>query len=96
MVPVVCSRWTCQQYGPQFPPFTLAYSCQCAALRTAVEAGMTNSQIEAVAAEVKSLKARMAALEKLLERILRQKPVSEKQLEKALRARNLISSDMHG
>ena len=57
---------------------------------------MKDPELEALAAEVKSLKARIGALEKLLERILRQKPVSEKQLEEALRARNLISPDMHG
>ena len=48
---------------------------------------MDDPQLKALAAEVKSLKARVGALEKLLERILRQKPVSEKQLERALRAR---------
>ena len=53
---------------------------------------MTNvkdSKLEATRAEVKALKARMSALEKLLERILRQKPVSEKQLERALRSHGL-------
>ena len=53
---------------------------------------MTNvkdSKLEATRAEVKALKARMSALEKLLERILRQKPVSEKQLEKVLRSHGL-------
>jgi len=48
---------------------------------------MKDPQLEALAAEVKSLKSRVGALEKLLERILRQKPVSEKQLERALRTR---------
>jgi hypothetical protein len=42
---------------------------------------MTNTKdakLEATRAEVKALKARMSALEKLLERILRQKPVIRK------------------
>jgi len=34
--------------------------------------------------ELKKLSARVTALEKLLDRIVRQKPVSEKQLEKVL------------
>ena len=55
---------------------------------------MKDPQLEALAAEVKSLKARIGALEKLLERILRQKPVSEKQLEKALRARSVAAPEM--
>ena len=48
---------------------------------------MNDPQLKTLAAEVKSLKSRVGALEKLLERILRQKPVSEKQLEMALRTR---------
>jgi hypothetical protein len=47
---------------------------------------MSDSELKAVAAEVKKLTARVEALERLLERILRQKPVSEKQLERALRS----------
>jgi outer membrane murein-binding lipoprotein Lpp len=46
---------------------------------------MKDAKLDLMATEVKKLSARVAALEKLLERILRQKPVSEKQLEKALR-----------
>jgi hypothetical protein len=41
-------------------------------------------------AEVKRLNARVAGLEKLLERIIRQRPVSEKQLERELKNRGLI------
>jgi phosphate uptake regulator len=44
-----------------------------------------------LAAEVKRLDARIAALEKLLQRIIRQRPVSEKQLELKLKKRGLIS-----
>ena len=44
-----------------------------------------------LATEVKRLNARMAALEKLLERIIRQRPVSEKQLERELKNRGLKS-----
>lgn len=53
---------------------------------------MTNTKdakLEATRAEVKALKARMSALEKLLERIVRQKPVSERQLERVLRSHGL-------
>jgi outer membrane murein-binding lipoprotein Lpp len=46
---------------------------------------MSDSKLDALAAEVKKLNARVGALEKLLERILRQKPVSEKQLDRALK-----------
>jgi hypothetical protein len=42
-----------------------------------------------VAAQVKKLTARVEALERLLDRIVRQKPVSERQLEKALKSRDL-------
>ena len=48
---------------------------------------MSDSELKAITAQVKKLTARVEALERLLERILRQKPVSEKQLEKALRSR---------
>jgi hypothetical protein len=44
-----------------------------------------------LAAEVKRLNARVAALEKLLERIIRQRPVSEKQLERELKNHGLIA-----
>jgi hypothetical protein len=49
---------------------------------------MTDKPIESFARELKSLQYRVGALEKLLERIIRQRPVSEKQLERALRTRN--------
>jgi hypothetical protein len=52
---------------------------------------MKDPQLETLATEIKNLKARIGALEKLLQRILRQKPVSEKQLEKALRDRSAAS-----
>lgn len=52
-------------------------------------ANVKDAKLEATRAEVKALKARMTALEMLLERILRQKPVSEKQLERTLRSRGL-------
>jgi predicted nucleic acid-binding Zn-ribbon protein len=55
---------------------------------------MKDPQLEALAAEIKTLKARIAALEKLLERILRQKPVSEKQLERALRTHGAGGTDL--
>ena len=44
-------------------------------------------------AEVKRLNARIAALEKLIERILRQKPVSEKQLQREFKNRGLVHQD---
>jgi sRNA-binding protein len=57
---------------------------------------MNDPRLEAVEADVKPLKARIAALEKLLERILRQKPVSEKQLERALRNHGAGGTDLAG
>jgi len=50
---------------------------------------MSDPELKTVAAQVKKLTARVEALEKLLDRILRQKPVSERQLEKALKSRDL-------
>jgi hypothetical protein len=50
-----------------------------------IKTRMTDSKLNALTAEVKRLTGRVTALEKLLERIVRQKPVSEKQLERALR-----------
>ena len=47
---------------------------------------MKDPQLDALASEVKKLAARVGALEKLLERILRQRPVSEKQLYRALKS----------
>jgi hypothetical protein len=46
---------------------------------------MSDPALKDIATQVKKLTVRVTALEKLLDRILRQKPVSEKQLEKALR-----------
>jgi outer membrane murein-binding lipoprotein Lpp len=54
---------------------------------------MTDPKLNALTADVKRLTARVAALEKLLERIVRQKPVSEKQLERALRRVGLDASE---
>jgi hypothetical protein len=56
---------------------------------------MKDPQLDALTAEVKKLAARMGALEKLLERILRQKPVSEKQLHQALKNRAVTAPDAH-
>jgi len=55
---------------------------------------MKDPQLEALAAELRALKSRVGALEKLLERMLRQKPVSEKQLTRALRARSVTLADL--
>ena len=50
---------------------------------------MKNVELEALKADLKRLSARLAALEKLLDRIVRQRPVSERQLKKALKSRSL-------
>jgi hypothetical protein len=50
---------------------------------------MKNVELEALKADLKRLSARVAALEKLLDRIVRQRPVSERQLKKALKSRSL-------
>jgi hypothetical protein len=55
---------------------------------------MTDSDLKALTAQVKTLTSRVEALEKLLERIIRQKPVSERQLEKALRTVGLQRADL--
>jgi hypothetical protein len=57
---------------------------------------MSDSALDALSAEVKKLDARVKALEKLLERILRQKPVSEKQLDIVLKSRGLTPPDARG
>jgi len=54
---------------------------------------MSDPELKAVTMQVKKLTARVEALEKLLDRILRQKPVSERQLEKALKSRDLTHSE---
>jgi hypothetical protein len=61
--------------------------------RILIKTRMTDSKLDALAADVKRLTARVAALEKLLERIVRQKPVSEKQLERALRRVGVNASE---
>ncbi len=50
---------------------------------------MKNVELEALKADLKGLSARVAALEKLLDRIVRQRPVSERQLKKALKSASL-------
>jgi outer membrane murein-binding lipoprotein Lpp len=57
---------------------------------------MSDSKLTALVADVKKLNARVEALEKLLERILRQKPVSEKQLDIVLKSRGLTPPDARG
>jgi hypothetical protein len=61
-----------------------------------LERNMSDSELKAVAAQVKKLTTRVETLEKLLDRILRQKPVSERQLEKALKSRNVSSQEIRG
>jgi hypothetical protein len=46
---------------------------------------MSETELRALTAQVKKLAARVEALERLLQRIIQQKPVSERQLERALR-----------
>jgi hypothetical protein len=55
---------------------------------------MSDSELKILAAQVKKLTARVEALERLLQRILRQKPVSEKQLERALRSRGAVRPEL--
>ena len=57
---------------------------------------MNDPKLHQLTAEVKRLAARVAALEKLLERIVRQKPVSEKDLERALRRVGVGASEAAG
>jgi hypothetical protein len=52
---------------------------------------MSDTELKAVSAQVKKLTARVEALERLLQRIIQQRPVSESQLERALR--NMKRSD---
>ena len=52
---------------------------------------MSETEVQALAAQVKQLTARVEALERLLQRIIQQRPVSESQLERALR--NMKRSD---
>jgi hypothetical protein len=47
---------------------------------------MSDTELKALSAEVKRLTARVEALERLLQQIIQQKPVSERQLERALRS----------
>ena len=62
----------------------------------AIYATMRDPNVDAIGAELKKLSARVAALEKLLERIIRQKPVSEKQLEQVLRSRGVAPPGIRG
>jgi len=47
---------------------------------------MSETEEKALSAQVKKLTARVEALERLLQRIIQQRPVSERQLERALRS----------
>ena len=47
---------------------------------------MSDTELRALTTEVKKLTARVDALERLLQRIIQQRPVSERQLERALRS----------
>jgi hypothetical protein len=47
---------------------------------------MSETELKSLSAQVKKLTARIEALERLLQRIIQQKPVSERQLERALRS----------
>ena len=47
---------------------------------------MSDTELRALTNEVKKLTARVDALERLLQRIIQQRPVSERQLERALRS----------
>ena len=47
---------------------------------------MSDTELRALTTEVKKLTARVEALERLLQRIIQQRPVSERQLERALRS----------
>ena len=47
--------------------------------------GSASAELKALTTQVKKLTARVEALERLLQRIIQQKPVSERQLERALR-----------
>jgi hypothetical protein len=46
---------------------------------------MNDTELKILSAQVKNLAARVEALERLLQRIIQQKPVSERQLERSLR-----------
>jgi prefoldin subunit 5 len=47
---------------------------------------MNDAELKDLSAQVKRLTARVEALERVLERIIQQKPVSERQLERALKS----------
>jgi hypothetical protein len=47
---------------------------------------MGETELKDLSAQVKKLTARVEALERLLQRIIQQKPVSERQLERVLRS----------
>jgi hypothetical protein len=52
---------------------------------------MSDTELKSLSARVNKLTARVEALERLLQRIIQQRPVSERQLERALR--NMKRSD---
>jgi hypothetical protein len=68
--------------------------CLLNLLKRALQEGMNGSDVTALAAQVKNLTAGVEALERLLERFLRQKPVSERQLERALKSRGVTHPDI--
>ena len=47
---------------------------------------MSDTELKSLSARVNKLTARVEALERLLQRIIQQRPVSESQLERALRS----------
>lgn len=47
---------------------------------------MSETELKVVSAQLKKLTARVEALERLLQRIIQQKPVTERQLERALKS----------
>ena len=47
---------------------------------------MNDAELKDLSVQVKRLTARVEALERVLERIIQQKPVSERQLERALKS----------
>jgi outer membrane murein-binding lipoprotein Lpp len=75
---------------------TLAAGKAILSVRLRIRNSMSDSKLTALVADVKKLNARVGALEKLLERILRQKPVSEKQLDIVLRSRGVTPPDARG
>jgi hypothetical protein len=57
---------------------------------------MSEIEVKELSGQVKKLTARVEALERLLQRIIRQRPVSERQLEKALKSWGRCESGRRG